>query len=259
MQSEPVQISENGRIQPLVAYRAIRALFKNKEDTGQVFKLVEALKGNSMARCIQRFRTDPVGSQVLAENRQLLDTLCNSAYLRSMPEGSFGRAYQQFIETEGLSAEGLVEASKASPLWGKRQAEYALFAARMRDSHDLQHVLTGYGRNPLGELAVLAFGQAQNHNRGIGVLVFVGMFKFKKDLPRGIPVFRTVWEARRNSKRAAWIPGFDWEALLKLPLDEVRCKLNIKTPIIYKSVEPRMIALETEYQRRRAEAMPRAA
>lgn len=254
MQGEAVQMSETGRIRPLVAFRAIRALFKNKEDTGQVFKIVTALQGNSMAKRMEMFRASPVGRQVLAENRQLLATLCNREYLRSLPERSFGRIYLNFLETEGLSAEGLVGASQEAPQWEKRQAEFALFASRMRDSHDLHHVLTGYGRNPLGEISVLTFAYPHTRNRGIGFLILVGMFKFKKDLPRDIPVFRAIWEAYRNGKKAAWLPGVDWEAMLKLPLEEVRRRLNIQTPEIYKSVEPRMKALEAEYQRKHAPA-----
>jgi ubiquinone biosynthesis protein COQ4 len=249
MQNEALSISETGRIQPLVAIRALRALFRNKEDTGQVFKIVAALTGNSMQKRMEMFRASPVGQAVIAQKRQLLATLCDKDYLRSLPEGSFGRIYQNFLETEGLSAEGLVDASRQSPQWEQRQAEFELFSSRLRDSHDLQHVVTGYGRNPLGELSVLAFSYAHTRNRGIGFLVLMGMFKFKKDLPHGIPVFRTIREAYRNGKKAVWFPGVDWEAMLKLPLDEVRRVLNIQTPVIYKSIEPRMIELEAEYQR----------
>ncbi len=249
MQNEALSISETGRIQPLVAIRALRALFRNKEDTGQVFKIVAALTGNSMQKRMEMFRASPVGQAVLAQKRQLLATLCDKDYLRSLPEGSFGRIYQNFLETEGLSAEGLVDASRQSPQWEQRQAEFELFSSRLRDSHDLQHVVTGYGRNPLGELSVLAFSYAHTRNRGIGFLVLMGMLKFKKNLPRGIPIFRSVWEAYRNGKKAAWFPGVDWEAMLKLPLGEVRRLLNIQTPVIYKSAEPRMIELEAEYQR----------
>ena len=222
MQGETAQISETGRIRPLAAYRAIRALFKNKEDTGQVFKIVAALQGNSMANCMARFRSSPVGRQVLAENRQLLATLCNREYLRSLPEDSFGRIYHRFLETEGLSAEGLVDASNESQHWEKRQAEFALFASRVRDSHDLNHVLTGYGRNPLGEICVLTFAYPHTRNRGIGVLILAGMFKFKKDLPREIPVFRAILEAYRNGKKAAWLPGVDSTARLPMPSPRAR-------------------------------------
>ncbi len=259
MQNQAMNINETSRIRPLAAIRAIRALFKNKEDTGQVFKIVAALTGNSMRKRMEMFRASPVGRQVLVENRRLLATLCNREYLRNLPEGSFGRSYQKFLEAEGLSPEGLVDASRESPQWESRQVEFELFSSRLRDSHDLQHVLTGYGRNPLGELSVLTFSYPHTRNRGIAFLILMGMLKLKKDLPRGIPVFRTVWEAYRNGKKAEWLPGVDWEAMLKLPLEEVRRLLNIKTPAVYKDVEARMVELEAEYQRRRAGAAPQAA
>ncbi|MEQ1887732.1 MAG: Coq4 family protein [Alphaproteobacteria bacterium] len=259
MQNETMHLNETGKIQPLVAIRALRALFKNKEDTGQVFKIVTALTGNSMVKIMHRFRADPVGHQVLAENRNLVATLCDRNYLRSLPEGSYGRVYLQFLETEGLTAEGLIDASNEAPQRQDRRAEFDLLTSRLRDSHDLQHVLTGYGRDTLGELSVLAFSYAHTRNRGIGFLVAMGMFKFKKDLPLDIPVFTSVFEAFRNGRKSAWFPAVDWEAMLKLPLDEVRHKLNIITPAIYKGVEARMIKLEAEYQRKQTEGVPQAA
>lgn len=252
MTSSTVDPSFDTRIHPLEAIRALRELFKNKEDTGQVFKIIDALKGKSMLRLAERFRADVVGKQVLAEQRQLLTTLCNRDYLRSLPEGSYGRTYLQFLETEGLSAEGLVDASMEGTNYNALQADFRLFASRMRDSHDLQHVLTGYGRNSLGELCVLTYHFTHTRNPGIGFLVLMAMFKFKRELPRGVPVFSAIREAYRNGKQARWIPGTDWEAMLLLPLDEVRHRINVLTPTIYKSVEPRMKALELEYQRNNA-------
>ena len=155
MTSANIEHGIDTRIRPLDAIRALRALFKDKEDTGQVFKMVDALKGKSMLRRLEEFKATTVGQQVLAEQRQLLATLCNRDYLGSLPEGSYGRTYLKFLETEGLSAEGLVDASQEGLDYRGLKADYALFAARMRDSHDLQHVLTGYGRNSLDRKSVV--------------------------------------------------------------------------------------------------------
>ncbi|MSP42481.1 MAG: ubiquinone biosynthesis protein [Alphaproteobacteria bacterium] len=258
MQGQTQQSANAPRIQPLVALRALRAIFRDKEDTGQVFRIVNALTGKSLIKRLDRFRNVPVGRQILAENRQLLSTLSDRKYLASLPEGSYGRAYLKFLETEGLSAEGLIEASKEAPRT-QQQADYELFTSRLRDSHDLQHVLTGYGRNTLGELSVLAFSYAHTRNPGIGFLVITGMFKFRKEMPKGIPVFRAVWEAYRNGVKSAWLPAADWEALLKLPMAEARRVLNIAEPVIYKGVEPRMKEAEAEYQRMRAGHSPQPA
>ena len=51
--------------------------------------------------------------------------------------------------------------------------------------HDLWHVTTGYGRDALGELSLLAFTYAQEKNRGIGAIVLYGyriMGKVTKEL-----------------------------------------------------------------------------
>lgn len=245
------------RVKPLVALRAIRALFKNKEDTGQVFKVVEALKGDSILRNFERFKASELGASVLAERRLLIDTLCNKEYLAGLPEDSYGKAYQNFLDTENLTAEGLVSASEEAPRWGSREADMALFTSRLRDSHDLHHVLTGYGRNPVGELCTLTFGYPHTRNRGIGVLVLIGMFKIKKDM-RDVPVFKAVWQAYRNGKKAAWLPGVDWEAMLPLPLEEVRRQLNILSPTEYQKVEKCLKCKEADYQSQQG-GMPQTA
>lgn len=235
------------RVKPLVALRAIRALFRNKEDTGQVFKVVEALKGDSILRNFERFKASETGAKILGDRRQLIDTLCNKDYLANLPENSYGKAYQDFLTSENLTAEGLVSASEEAPRWGSREADMALFTARLRDSHDLHHVLTGYGRNPVGELCTLTFSYPHTRNRGIGVLVLIGMFKIKKDM-RDVPVFKIVRQAYRNGKKAAWLPGVDWEAMLPLPLEEVRRQLNILPPTEYQKIEKCLKCKEADYQ-----------
>ena len=44
------------------------------------------------------------------------------------------------------------------------------------------------------------------------------------------PIIR---DGHRRGKQAAWLPGEDWEALLELPLEEVRTKLGLGAPPVY--------------------------
>ena len=57
----------------------------------------------------------------------------------------------------------------------------------------------------------------------------------------GSGVFGAAWRAYQAGKRAAWLPGQDWEALLAKPIAEVRRELNIEAPDAY--VELRTEAL----------------
>lgn len=54
--------------------------------------------------------------------------------------------------------------SRSGPNRGSMSEEEQLFSNRIRDLHDVFHVLTGYGRDLRGESAVLAFTIPQTRN-----------------------------------------------------------------------------------------------
>lgn len=223
------------RIRPLDAWRALRALVRNPDETKHVFELIDALSGRSGERLYERFRSTPSGARILAEQRELLPTLANREALLALPAGSLGRCYAEFMGREQISADGLVEAS----MEGGRgpdpalPAERRLVGARMRDQHDLWHVVTGYGRDLVGEAAVLAFTYAQTRNRGIGAIVAMAWWKAGAQAPWVRPFLR---DAYRRGKRSAWLPAQDWEALLARPLAEVRAQLGVGEPPRYQEV-----------------------
>ena len=97
------------------------------------------------------------------------------------------------------TADGLVEASQTDDFI--QDPELRLFGERMRDSHDLWHVVTGYGRDTFGEACLLAFTYAQTQNRGLGIITLVGMIKIARQL--GPEVKKAVWQAYRAGKLAS--------------------------------------------------------
>ena len=228
-----MEATEKLRMQPRLAWQALQQLIANPEDTAQVFTIIRAMSGPSLQQGFERFITLPLGRRVIEEKIDLLSTLSDRESLRQLPAGSLGAAYLRFVESENLSADGLVAASEsdsesyANP-WLER------YGKRLRDMHDLWHTTTNYGRDELGELCLLAFTYAQTRNRGIGLIVLVGALKMRKALGRG--VFRAVWRGYRDGRRAAWLPGQDWEQLLSRPLEQVRRELPIDAPVAYQSL-----------------------
>lgn len=218
-------------LRPLEAVRAVRRLLANPEDTSQVFAIFRALRGRSALRTFRRFASSPTGAQVIREKRRLLDTLSDRARLAALPDGSVGRSYFNFMEEERLTADGLVAASQS---WETDPvpADVQLFRERMRDAHDLTHVLTGYGRDPLGEICLLAFMHAHSRNPGMALIVLMSL----KRMPKAGR--RAVFEAWRNGRKARWLQDQDFETLLPRPLAEVRREINIATPGLYRAVMP---------------------
>ena len=212
-------------LEPKVALRAMRALIEDPDDTAQVFRVIRALSGNSFERLFQRVLADPAGSKVLNERRDILAVLQDRARLRDLPDGTLGREYARFLDEEHISAEGLVDASGGFDDSVFVDERARLLSRRLRDIHDLWHVVTGYQRDLFGEIALLAFTYAQIRNGGIGFIVLVAMLKeWREGYREGLAL---SWNAYFRGRRAGFLAAADWEALLEQPLADVRRELGV--------------------------------
>ena len=168
--SEPISF----RIRPIDAVRALRAAFKNPDDTVQVVRIIDALNGKSGLRLLDRFVALPGSATIARRERTILEVLEDRDALAALPEGSLGRTYFDFTTAEQITADGLVEATREAtgyPEGDEIDDLLGWYLTRLRDTHDLWHVLTGYGRDLLGETALLAFTYAQTRLHGFGFIV----------------------------------------------------------------------------------------
>lgn len=223
-------LAKDTRLRPLEAIRAVRRLFATGE-TREIFAIFRAMRGRSGIKAFCRFRQSPTGAAVLRDRRVLLSSLTDRAALAALAQGTMGRAYFDFMEEEKLSADGLVQASQD---WEQDPVppDMALYRERMRDAHDLTHVLTGYGRDPLGELCLLAFNYAHSRNLGMALIVAMSWPQLPKTARAAV---REAW---RNGKKARWIQDMDWEAMLARPLEQSRRDAGIADPGLYRAITP---------------------
>ncbi len=226
--------TKSPRRNPLKAWHHFKNLIADKEDTAEVFHIVEALAGNAFVRNATNFRNSPKAQEIMDRNVDLPTMLDNHDELRKLPANSLGQAYVRFMEKEGLTAAGLIaEFEDYAKDYDKRNDLTEWYGNRMRDSHDLFHILTGYGRDALGEQCVLAFTYSQNPNLGILFIAFAGGLEIKKGASKNIPVFSAIRQAQKMGKTAKRIPYENIEDLLAMPLGEARAYLNIGEPTLY--------------------------
>lgn len=224
---------EQNRIKPIQAGLAISRLLRDPDDTGQVFKVLEALRGDSLSRALRRMRNDARGQKLLAEQPNIVNALNDREALLALPEGSIGRAYYDFVHAEGLSADGLIESSHEAPRFEKIAQDQRWLGDRLRDIHDLQHVMTGYGRDTLGELCLLSFMTTQVPSRGIDFIIFMGRTKGQKEQPE-LNLKDLIGEGRQIGEAADWMLFTRWEERLHESLESVRAELGFKPPVKYR-------------------------
>jgi ubiquinone biosynthesis protein COQ4 len=220
------------RFRPFKALSHFRKLIADKEDTEQVFHIFDCLPRKGFLPDAKAFIESPRGTALMATEPYLPDILDDHATLSALPATSVGRAYVEFMQREGLSAAGLVaESAKMGRPKFDDQIEW--YANRLRDTHDLLHILTGYGRDGLGEQCVLSFTYGQTRNLGNFFIAYLGGFEMKRRIKVSAPVFAAIRQGQRHGTAAPNIINEDIRALLAEPLEAARKRLGIGSPTDY--------------------------
>jgi len=127
-----------------------------------------------------------------------------------------------------LTAGGLVEAQTAGVDPNRAlelDADRRYVGDRVRDMHDLWHVLTDYGCDDTGEIANLWFSVGQFGNPGMAFIAFFGTLDGRLDARLRWPRYcYLAWARGRRARRLVCEPIED---MLALPIDTVRRRLGI--------------------------------
>jgi ubiquinone biosynthesis protein COQ4 len=233
-------IRNRRRLGPLKFLRAYQELRRARAtgDPKVVLRFMRPFHTRQFERTYSYVLADPVGRRLLDEERSLLPALSDLESLHTLPEGSLGREYARFMEDEELSVMDFAEASLAS----MDALDYAdrrawTLAQRLRDMHDLIHVVAGYGRDLLGEMAVLSFTSGRferRRNYRVSFVLRLAQWKFARSgRPDAADVLRGAAE---RGAQAAFLPAVEWERLLRLPLPQVREQLGISPPAEYEPI-----------------------
>jgi ubiquinone biosynthesis protein COQ4 len=200
-----------------------------------VFHIIEATKGRKSYAQARAFITSDVGRRFMAEAVDIPAMLDDHGRWADCGPDTVAAHYIAFMKREGLSAAGLVaESHKWAPPESLPQDQTQWYFDRLRDTHDLFHVLTGYGRDALGEASLLGFSYEQNHNKGILFIAYAGARQIRKVTGTRAPVFAAIKEGRRLGRTAAKIAHQDIAALMREDIGAARARLGIGKSEIYR-------------------------
>lgn len=226
--------------QPIRPFKAIKAFFDlvgDRDDTRHVFAFFNAVNGRSNEAFYERFFDSDYGRRFLADPEALGRTLTDRARLESCGPGTFAAAYLDYLDREGLQPLGVHEAAVANApeMMARLKADWPdLYWLHYHGSltHDLYHVLTRYGRDPLGEALLLVFSGLHTGGRGARLLGALAGLRIRAEIPAW-PVGAMMKEAVRLAAHAEPFPTADLAALLPLPLEDARRRVNIAAPDLY--------------------------
>jgi ubiquinone biosynthesis protein COQ4 len=216
-----------GRIRFGDARSALRKLIEDPGQTEMVFEITEALAGNQPQRLLRRVRRSPGGARLLRERPVFDPETCDLGELLELPVGTFGHELARWMKDNDFRP-GLMERES-----GATDPELAYVGKRLTQMHDLWHVLTGYNRDPVGELGVLAFSFGQTATRGIGFILSAILWRsivenWRTSRRPWSALVAYLWRPYRVGRRARFLPPLILEDLFPLPLESARALLGIE-------------------------------
>jgi len=149
-------------------------------------------------------------------------TILDGTKLSKLPTNTFGHAYAQFMQHYSLDAN-----SRDLPLYCEG-AEYAYVLQRYRETHDFVHVACGLPPSVVGELALKWFELVQTGFPMCALSSLGGSCVSRLTQRQMSSVLRLIPWAVRSARRAAFLPGMQWEKWMEVDLHTLRREMRIE-------------------------------
>ncbi|MEM7578881.1 MAG: Coq4 family protein [Cyanobacteria bacterium P01_A01_bin.80] len=193
-------------------------------DTNNVFDISDKLRDSSqMEECLAFMKQDSATGAMVAERYMGPDF--DLEKLSKMPEGSLGWTYTKVMKAINYEPKFY----RLRPV--ESDADYVI--NRVRKTHDLHHILTGFSFDDFGENGVISVTVAQLAYPGFMLIDIISLmlsfFAGKDEL--GIDVeylFDIISAGIKMGRKAKPLFPVKWEEIFEKPLDELRAELNIQ-------------------------------
>jgi ubiquinone biosynthesis protein COQ4 len=203
---------------------AFLKIAKDPNRLDEVFNLIDAISDNPniSQQFVESYRKLPTAAQTFRDKPRL--GAIDLEALGQLPAGTLGHEYSRFMRRNGLDPSSL-------PLHPVED-DASYIEAHLRETHDLWHVVTGFGPDVAGELGLQAFYLAQVPNRVALAILSAGMintliYAFEDSAARMTQIARG-WLLGRQTQI---LFGTDWKQLWATPLSEVHARLGLERAV----------------------------
>jgi len=207
----------------LTTLRGVIGMLRNPEGTESVFDIEDGLKDIRAADgVVTRVRQHP--EVVAMMNERYLAEPVHLDELERLPEHSLGYAFARHILDHGFDPD----------YYRKLQVETDLdwVMMRMRQTHDIWHVVTGIDTSRLGEIAVKAFELSQTWRPLAAVITCGGMMRYlMKDPDQLGDAMTHISHGYQLGRMAKPFLAQKWELAWERPLAEWRAAVNLPAEI----------------------------
>ncbi|GAB4378020.1 MAG: Coq4 family protein [Elainellaceae cyanobacterium] len=209
----------------LITLKGFVTLMRDPERTNSVFDIEDGLRHSKAAElAAEHAKTHPDVAALFAE-RYLAPPPDVDALLQ-LPSDSLGYAYASYLREAGFDPEFY------RPVDIEDDVTYMFM--RMRQTHDIWHVVTGFGSDVKGELGLKAFELAQVHRTLAGMLLAGGLLRTLLKTPEELDgLLDQIAIGYRMGARAKPLLAQKWEEGWEKSIAEWRSALDVQVMEVY--------------------------
>ncbi|MCB9744298.1 MAG: hypothetical protein H6740_16995 [Alphaproteobacteria bacterium] len=168
------------------------------------------------AQLAEHLRETDEGRRLLLERPSLEARDLDLEALRALPEDTLGRQIAQYYVDHGITP-----FHTAQPV----EEEVDYLTKRYRETHDLHHLLTGYGTDVMGEMELQAFiagNMGLQSAKLIPFLGYLGLITMEHRLMLPTSYYGRTLAAWRRGRRTRLLLSFPFEDYWETPVDALR-------------------------------------
>lgn len=198
--------------------KGVISLLRNPSNTQSVYDIEDGLYGSQAMQLAVDFIKADASAAELVQDRYIAPSPDLETLLQ-YPQDSLGYCYAASLTEAGFDPEFY------RAIAVRDDASYILL--RLRQTHDIWHLITGFGTDVAGELGLKAFELAQTRRPMALVLLTFGLLKALLKTPDALAtLLPTISQGYQLGLRTQPLLSQKWEAQWEKPLQEWRQELG---------------------------------
>ena len=209
----------NERLQSLRMLKGLGTFLQHPDDLQSVYAVAASVQGSPMAAQMMRHMLAQPGIAAMIQEQWRPAPIDLDA-LEQLPAGSLGQCYASQLKSQGITPDTLIDPAPIT-------SDQEFIVHRLKETHDIVHVLTGFGVDGVGEIGLQAFNLAQNRSPLAVLLIFGGMLKTLQDDRPLEALLHAISRGFEMGLKADCVVACKLEDGWERPLSEWRAELNL--------------------------------
>lgn len=204
----------------LITLKGFVSLMRDPAQTDSVFDIEDGLRHTKAAQlAVEYAKSKPGVAEIFAE--RYIAPPPDIDALQKLPKDSLGYIYAEYLTTAGFDPNFYRKA--------EIEDDITYMFMRLRQTHDIWHVVTGFGADVNAELGLKAFEIAQIHRTLAAMLIAGGLLRTLLKTPEMLDgLLEQIAIGYRMGAKAKPFMAQKWEEHWEKPLTQWRQELNLE-------------------------------